>query len=643
MTAALLLVDLQRDFLNRPGLQPAADDLVARASELLSICRARGIPVIHARTRTARDGADRMPHWIAAGTHLCVEGEVGEAAPPALAERPGEIVVRKRFFSAFEDLSLDEALKAGRVDELIVAGIYLHGCVRASVLDAYARGLRVSVVREAVGSTEPLHAEITRQYLHGRAARFVSLRDVFGPAPGSEPDHVHVAPACCEEVVARVRFADAAQVGAAIQAAQRAAAGWAAQAIDRRAAALERWRHALEARREAVVAQMVREVGKPLGAAREEFGRALRHIDSSARGAGDSVPIAPGVEAAFRPLGTVALVTPWNNPIAIPVAKLAAALVQGNAVVWKPASQSTRCAALILETLRDAGVPADLVQILHGDAECVRDLVTHPAIAAVSMTGSEAAGEQLRALCALHGGKPLQAELGGNNAAIVLADADLDAAVAALVPTAYSYSGQRCTAIRRVIVEAPRAAELRERWCVAVARLRIGEPEIEATDLGPLISERQLRRVERAVERALAQGARCIAGGARVRSRPQGWWFEPTLLECDDPRADIVQLETFGPVAVLQVARDAAHAVELANAVPQGLLGAVFTRDSEARRRIGGALEVGILRLSGNVQAIEAEAPFGGWKSSQVGPPEHGIWDRHFFSRPQARYGDAPP
>ncbi len=228
----------------------------------------------------------------------------------------------------------------------------------------------------------------------------------------------------------------------------------------------------------------------------------------------------------------------------------------------------------------------------------------------------------------------------GNNAAILLADADLDAAIAALVPASYSYSGQRCTAIRRLIVEAPLVAVLRERWCTAMARLSVGDPEDEIVEVGPLISERQLLRVEHAVHRARVEGVRCLAGGGRVGGRPQGWWFEPTLLECDDVRADIVQQETFGPVAVLQIARDAAHAVELANAVPQGLLGAVFTRDADARRRIGDALQVGILRLSGNIQAIDADAPFGGWKSSQIGPPEHGAWDRHFFSRPQARYLD---
>jgi acyl-CoA reductase-like NAD-dependent aldehyde dehydrogenase/nicotinamidase-related amidase len=649
VTAALLLVDLQHDFLRRPGVQPAPDDLVARTAELLEGCRARGLIVIHARTRTSRGGSDRMPHWVAAGTSLCVEGDTGEAPPPALAERDGEAVVRKRFFSAFETPALDTSLRATHVDELIVAGIYLHGCVRATVLDAYARGLRVTVVRDAVGSSEVLHAEITRDYLHGRAAAFASTREVLarldgdGSASATADEYVHVAPARREAIVARVRFADATDIAVAVRSALNAAAGWNAVPIDRRVAALGRWRDALEARHEAIVAEMVREVGKPVVAAREEFGRALRHIDSTLRRAGDALAIAAGVEAAFRPLGVVALVTPWNNPVAIPVAKLAAALVQGNAIVWKPASQSTRCAALILEALRAAIDPIETVGMLHGDAECVRELVIHPAIAAVSMTGSEAAGEQVRALCAIHGGKPLQAELGGNNAAIVLADADLDAAVAALVTAAYSYSGQRCTAIRRLIVEAPVAAGLRERWCAATARLKVGEPEDENVEVGPLISERQLLRVERAVDRARAAGARCLVGGGRVRGRSQGWWFEPTLLECDDARADIVQQETFGPVAVLQVARDAAHAVELANAVPQGLLGAVFTRDPDARRRIGDALQVGILRLSGNIQAIEAEAPFGGWKSSQVGPPEHGAWDRHFFSRPQARYGDSTP
>lgn len=658
MTTALLLVDLQNDFLRREGLFPAAADIVDRCTELLWAFRRNGWPVFHCRTHVARDGRDRMPHWIENGVFECVEGSAGAQAPEPLAERDGEPVFHKRFFSGFEASGLDAALRERKVDHVVVAGVYLHGCVRATVLEAYQRGYRVSVAREATGSTELLHAEVTRDWLDGRAAKVLGMRALlrslgdatlppfpaaasgcidgrWHDADGDHGGYVHRDPERPADVLHRIAFATPGQVREAVAVAHRAQPAWEAAPLQARREGLLAWKAAMAGQRETIVASMVRGVGKPRAAANEEFDRALRHIDSSVRLAAEAQPISDGVEVAHRAVGTIAAITPWNNPVAIPVAKLAAALVQGNTVVWKPASQSTGCARLVLETLAASGLPTGLVQLLHGDAECVRELVRAPGIAAVAMTGSEAAGAQVRAWCALHA-KPLQAELGGNNAALVMADADVDAAVAALVPAAYSYSGQRCTAIRRLVVVAPIADAFRQRWVEAVARLRIGAADEQDTDIGPLISVRQYERIASAVGDAISRGARCVTGGrGHARGR---LWFSPTLLECADPQDPIVQRETFGPVAVLQIADDAAHAIRLANAVPQGLLGAVFTRDPVACRRIGDALQVGILRLAGNIQRIDPDAPFGGWKGSQIGPPEHGAWDRQFFGRPQARY-----
>lgn len=175
MHAALVLVDLQRDFLERPGLVPAAGAIIARAAVLLGACRARGLPVVHVQTVIRPDGSDRMPHWIDSDHWECVEGTAGALAPAPLAPHPGETVIRKPCFSGFGNPALEPGLRAAAVDTLLVAGIYLHGCVRSTVLDAYERGFRVWVADDATGSTEPAHASHTRQWLASRAARFMTV------------------------------------------------------------------------------------------------------------------------------------------------------------------------------------------------------------------------------------------------------------------------------------------------------------------------------------------------------------------------------------------------------------------------------------------------------------------------------------
>lgn len=173
MKAALVLVDLQHDFLDRAGLVPPPEQLTAHVARLLSGCRMRRLPVIHVHTVVSPDGHDRMPHWIRSGTWTCVEGTPGAEAPAAVAPAAGEAVVRKPFFSGFGNPRLDQLLREASVDTVIVAGIYLHGCVRSTVLDAYERGYTVWVVEDATGSTEPEHAAQSRTWLATRAAEFL--------------------------------------------------------------------------------------------------------------------------------------------------------------------------------------------------------------------------------------------------------------------------------------------------------------------------------------------------------------------------------------------------------------------------------------------------------------------------------------
>lgn len=670
---ALLLVDLQEDFLARPGLAPPRATLIGRAAALAAGCRAAGVPVVHVHTRVAADGSDRMPHWKRQGVFACVEGTPGALAPESLCPRPGERAFAKRFFGAFGADGLAAHLEALGARTLLLAGVYLHACVRQSALEAYERGFDVWIVDDAVGSLDAVHGEATRAWLAERAARFASceailarlagrsavpaapsgetlpatcIGGVWRPAAAGCPLRALREPADADASLGAVPLGGAAEVAAAAETSRRALGVSSEFHEADRLSVLERFATRLEADEAALSALLVREIGKPRAEARAEVRRAAAHV----RGAialvrdGGLGPrsLGPDVSVRWRRVGVLGLVTPWNNPVAIPVGKLAPALAFGNAVVWKPACEAPRTAIRVQNALLEAGCPPDRVALVFGDADAARALVAHPAVDAVSLTGSVATGRSVAALCALHG-KPLQAELGGNNAAIVLADCAVDAEARGLALAAMSFAGQRCTAIRRVLVERAILEPFTRALVAAVEALRVGDPADEATEVGPLVSLAQRERVADALAAALAGGGRVLCGGRVPAAHGRGSYFLPTLVAGLDPRAPLVQEETFGPLAVVLPADDLDDAIRLANDVPQGLVAGLSTRDAGARRRFADAAEAGILKLAPGALAVSPDAPFGGWKASGIGPPEHGVWDREFYARPQALYGAVDP
>jgi len=635
----LLLVDVQQDFLGRTGLLPTAADLVASLAGLLDGARRRGWPILHVRTRIAADGSDRMPHWQRWGIRACVAGTPGCAPPPALAERPGEPVLHKRFFSAFGCADLAPRLQPPDAGPLVVAGLYSHGCIRATVLDAYERGYEVIVADDAVGSTEPTHAALSRAWLDGRAARFLTVTELLGPDAG--PVLAKWVPRANTPVPG---FGDPGHAAAAVAAAVAAAPGWAATDPGARAALLERWADRLESDRGALATLLATEVAKPLTEANDELRRTLAHLRIASRLAreGLEMPLGGGVHVRYRPVGTVALITPWNNPLAIPAAKLAPALACGNACVWKPSPLTPACSARLLAALVDAGLPDDLVQLVSGDARAARRIVTDPQVSAVSLTGSSATGQVIAALCAA-GGKPLQAELGGNNAAVILDDwAYEEADLAQLTRAVFGFAGQRCTAIRRLIVQRETLARFTEEFAEAVRALPMGNPLDSTTAVGPLISVAHRQRVQARLDGAIAGGARVVARARLPDDAEQGTyagrWLAPALLDHIGPDSPIAQQETFGPLALILPADDLKHAIAIANGVPQGLVAALYSNDPRAREHFAPHVQAGMLKLGPRPLAIDPEAPFCGWKASAIGPPEHGIWDRDFYARLQAIY-----
>ncbi|HSG33760.1 MAG TPA: aldehyde dehydrogenase family protein, partial [Sphingomonadaceae bacterium] len=413
---------------------------------------------------------------------------------------------------------------------------------------------------------------------------------------------------------------------------------WAARPLQERRERLLAWHAILDAARDDWTTMLVRDVGKPLRDVQGEIGYALallahccRSLEDFEQGEGRSI--------RYRPLGIVGIITPWNNPLAMPVSKLAPALAYGNCVVWKPALEGTAMARALKQSLEEAGL-GDLVELVTGGADAGRALVEAPGLAAIAFTGSVKVGREIATRCGRLM-RPVQAELGGNNAAIVLVDADLSLAAEELAAAMFSFAGQRCTAIRRVIVERSAYAEFAELLRKATQALKTGDPADPETQVGPLISKARQQELLALVERAASEGAEILTGGSvPTDCSADGCWMLPTIVARLPEDSPILGTELFGPVVALVEADDLDAALAEHNRGEMGLLGALFSNDKEAQARFLAEAEAGMLLLNQARPAFSPAGPFVGWKNSGYGIPEHGRWNRDFYTRTQAVYGE---
>ncbi|MCC7203677.1 MAG: aldehyde dehydrogenase family protein [Phycisphaeraceae bacterium] len=651
MTSVLILVDLQRDYLSADDLQPPADTLIAATQLLLHACRARRLPILHVWTTIDPANDRRLHHWRREDRWSCVAGTPGHEPPAPLRPRDGEPTIHKTGYNAFEDPVLAATLSALGCDHIILAGVHLHACVRTTAGECLARNLRVTVAADAVASHDPIHAAATRRWLAERGVRFASTDAILLALDGREPDHLVLrSPRDLTQTLFEVTDADDAQIARAVDTAAHFQLAWQCTPHAERAVALTRLAAQLESGTDAWARQMALEIGKPIRHAREEVRRAAANVRDILRcAAPHDAPIPPGPAAVrHRPLGVVAVITPWNNPLAIPLGKIAAALAYGNTVVCKPSPAGTRLAQRLLDELTSAGLPSGAVEMLTGDHLTAQRLAMHPRVDAVTFTGSNLAGCAMQEICARRI-IPLQAELGGNNAAIVCPDADLDHAAAQIAHGAFDFAGQRCTANRRAIVSGDIYETFLPKLEAATARLAWGDPLDDATDIGPLITaahrDRLLAALDRARDRAAASRT-LVPHDQTPADRPWrqlGAYMPPHIVSCDDPADVLVQQEMMGPVLVLQRARDFDHALDLCNGVRHGLAAAIFTRRHDLQDRFRDQARAGILKINASTAGVDVALPFGGWKASGIGPPEHGPGDKLFYTRMQALYThDAP-
>jgi len=424
-------------------------------------------------------------------------------------------------------------------------------------------------------------------------------------------------------------------VDRAVSAAAAAAPAWAGAPGQARADALARVAARVEARAEELAQLVCREVGKPIVEARGEAARTAAILRYHAQAAldpdGEVYPPGDGrslLMARRRPRGVVGLITPWNFPIAIPAWKLAPALAHGNACVWKPSPLSPACAEALMGCL-EPELPDGVVQVVQGGVDAGVALAGHAGLGAISFTGSAGAGASV-ARQAADRGIAVQCEMGGQNASIVLADAELGRAAAIIARAAMGYAGQKCTATSRVIAEHAVAADLRDALVAEVEGLRVEGPADAACEVGPLITADARAAAEAAVERGVAAGGRLLTGGSALDR--DGHYLAPALVEVADAGAELAQEEVFAPVAAVLEARDAAHAVELTNGVRYGLSTSVFTRDLDRVLDLAGRLDTGLVRVNQPTSGVDLHAPFGGEKASGLGPREQGKAARDFYT-----------
>jgi aldehyde dehydrogenase (NAD+) len=456
-------------------------------------------------------------------------------------------------------------------------------------------------------------------------------------------------PADQHDLIGQFPASGVADIEAAVASAERGFAQWKRTPAPARGDILRRVGDLLAARKEELADIMTREMGKPLaetrGDVQEGIDTAYYAATEGRRLFGHTVPSELANKWAMsmrRPIGICGLITPFNFPLAIPTWKAFPALLCGNAVILKPAEDVPHTATVLVEILLEAGLPPEVIQLVHGHGEVVgKALVEHPKVPVISFTGSTETGRFVGETCGrMH--KRLSLEMGGKNAQIVLDDADLDLAIDGVLWGAFGTTGQRCTATSRLVLHAGIHDAFVARLEARVRALRLGDGRKAGTDVGPLVSEAAREKVERYITVGREQGATLVCGGARATGGDldRGFFFQPTIFTGVTAGSRLDQEEIFGPVLSVIKVESVDEAFAVNNGVRYGLSSSVYTRNVNVAFRALQELDNGITYVNAPTIGAEAHLPFGGVKETGNGHREGGWEVYEFYSETKVGYVD---
>ncbi|MDD9268163.1 aldehyde dehydrogenase family protein [Paenibacillus sp. MAHUQ-63] len=448
-------------------------------------------------------------------------------------------------------------------------------------------------------------------------------------------------PARRHEVVGYVQKSSVRDLNEAVASAQNARQAWRKLSAPARGDLLFKAANVLERRLGEVAEMMTREMGKTLPEAKGETARGVAilryYAGEGMRKTGDVIPSTDSAALMFTtraPLGVVGVITPWNFPVAIPIWKIAPALVYGNTVVFKPAQETAATAALVIECFHEAGIPAGVVNMVTGDGGIIGQAIAdHPGIAGITFTGSDRVG-RIVGQSALARGAKYQLEMGGKNPVIVAEDADLDLAVEATISGGLRSTGQKCTATSRVIVQSRVYEAFKDKLLGKIAEIRVGSGLDASTWMGPCASEKQFQTVLSYIAKGVQEGGKLLCGGdiAGGEGLDEGYFIKPTVFEQISSSMTIAQEEIFGPVLALIKVETLEEAIAIANDVKFGLSASIFTRDISTMLAFLNDIDAGLVRINAESAGVELQAPFGGVKQSSSGSREQGQAAIEFYT-----------
>ncbi|MGI8408367.1 MAG: aldehyde dehydrogenase family protein [Pyrinomonadaceae bacterium] len=459
----------------------------------------------------------------------------------------------------------------------------------------------------------------------------------------------NINPANINDVIGTAQLCTREEARRAVEAAYGAFKNWRDMPAPARGRIIARAARLMEDNKEELAQILTREEGKTISESRGEVARAINVVEfcagESRRMNGETIPSELPANFAYtikEPHGVVALITPWNFPVAIPAWKIAPALVAGNTVVIKAAESTPATAVRLTEIFHEAGVPPGVLNLLLGKgSEVGEEIVNHPAVSAVSFTGSTEIGFLIYQQAAKRG-IPVQCEMGGKNPVVVLEDADMELAVESTAQGAFGSTGQRCTATSRAVVIDKIADEFVEKIVARAKSFTLGDGSDPNTHIGPSVDEKQFNTVLKYIDIGREDGATLLCGGKRAEGDGlgNGYFIEPTVFDHVSPDMRIAREEIFGPVLSVLRVKNFEEAMTVANDCDYGLSSSVFTNDANDIFRFVQQIETGMTHINSPTTGGEAHIPFGGIKATGIGAREQGSTSLDFYTELKVVYVD---